>query len=94
MTGDDLAQLLRAAADAAEPDAPAVDPLHALARERRRHQRRGHLAALSFVVLVLALQAAAPDAAGAGPSAGTGAGIVAAPAPAPAPAADRPARHG
>ena len=35
---------------------PAVDPLHALARERRRHQRRGHLAALSFVVLVLLAQ--------------------------------------
>ena len=66
MTDHDLPLLLMAAAVAAERSAPCVDPLAALATSRRRQgQRRGHLAALAFVVFVLLLQASPPDALGA-----------------------------
>ena len=66
MTDVELARLLQDAARSAEATAPAVDPLPALARaRRRREQRRGHVAALAFVAAVVLLQLVPAEAFGA-----------------------------
>jgi ferric-dicitrate binding protein FerR (iron transport regulator) len=66
VTGPDVGGLLAEAAARAELDAPAVDPVAAVARaRRRREQRRGHAAVLAFVAFVLLLQLAPAEALGA-----------------------------
>lgn len=84
MTGDELGQLLAAAADDADSLAPGTDPIAALARARRRRgQQRGHLAALAFVVFVLGLQLWPAEALGADRHGSVTAVTAAAAAPSP-----------
>lgn len=57
MSNRDLAALLHACVQDAEQNAPATDPLSALAaRRERRTAQRGHIAVLAFVFFVLGLQ--------------------------------------
>ena len=82
MTGHDLGELLTAAADEAGRYAPLADPVAELKRaRRRREQRRGHLAALAFVVFVLGLQLWPVEALGADRSTSSATAVTAAAAP-------------